>query len=53
MFIGKFFIKFSFSYAGVSRSSSCVIAYLIREKSMSYFDALNFVRIKRPIVCPN
>ena len=40
-------------YAGISRSSSCVIAYLIREKELGYFNALYFCRQKRNIVCPN
>jgi len=40
-------------FAGVSRSSSCIIAYLIREKGMNFQKALTFVRMKRPIVCPN
>ena len=40
-------------YAGVSRSSSCVIAYLMREKNMCYFNALYFVRSKRNVVHPN
>jgi len=40
-------------FAGVSRSSSCVIAYLMREHEMTYIDALQFVRKARPVVCPN
>ncbi len=42
-----------FSYAGVSRSSSCVIAYLIREQKMSFLNALSYVRQKRCVVHPN
>ena len=40
-------------YAGVSRSASCVIAYLIKYKGMGYFNALYFCRQQRSIVCPN
>lgn len=40
--------------AGISRSSSFVIAYLMHKKMFkSYKDALKFVRKKRPIVSPN
>jgi protein-tyrosine phosphatase len=39
--------------AGMSRSASCVIAFLIREKGLEYFPALNFVKSKRPVVRPN
>ena len=42
-----------FSFAGVSRSSSCVIAYLMKEKGMSLYEALNFTKSKRFIVEPN
>ncbi len=55
-FIGKFFFFFVFcfySYAGVSRSTSCVIAYLICERKMGYFNALYFVRANRSCACPN
>eukprot|EP00347_Sterkiella_histriomuscorum_P013896 403362943 len=40
-------------FAGVSRSSSCVIAYLMSEHDMSYWDSLYFVRKQRSVVCPN
>jgi dual specificity MAP kinase phosphatase len=40
-------------FAGVSRSSTIVIAYLILKRGMSYQDALNFVVKKRSIVRPN
>lgn len=50
----KLFIKENiFSYAGISRSSSCVIAYLMKERGFSYSGALYSVRLKRPIICPN
>ncbi|KAH8118938.1 phosphatases II [Phellopilus nigrolimitatus] len=38
---------------GISRSSSIVIAYLMREKEMGYDDALKVVRDKRPCTKPN
>jgi len=40
-------------FAGVSRSSSCVIAFLMRELGKSYWDALYFTRNRRSIICPN
>jgi len=40
--------------AGVSRSSSNVIAYLMRrKKNMSFNEAFNFVKKRRPVICPN
>jgi protein-tyrosine phosphatase len=39
--------------AGVSRSTSVVLAYLMTRKGMSLADALQFVRKVRPIVSPN
>ena len=40
-------------FAGVSRSSTCVIAYLMQVKKMSFVDAFTFVRSKRSIAFPN
>lgn len=40
-------------FAGVSRSTSCVIAYLMKEKGFEFWNALNFVRSRRSIICPN
>lgn len=40
-------------YAGVSRSSTIVIAFLIAKKKFSLKDAINFVRMKRNIIQPN
>lgn len=40
-------------FAGVSRSASVVIAYLMRYRGMGVNDALWFVRGKRPWVNPN
>jgi atypical dual specificity phosphatase len=39
--------------AGISRSASIVIAYLIKEHNMSYQQALAYVKSRRPIVKPN
>jgi protein-tyrosine phosphatase len=39
-------------YAGVSRSSSFVIAYLINKKLMSYDDAKERVKKRRPCIHP-
>ena len=40
-------------YAGVSRSTSCVIAYLIKHEGMNFHDALRLCRRGRSIVQPN
>jgi len=40
-------------YAGISRSASCVIAYLIRIRKLSFESALNLCQAKRPQVKPN
>lgn len=47
---GKVFIH---CVAGISRSSSMIIAYLMLEYGMNYDEALAFVQAKRPIVYPN
>ena len=39
--------------AGVSRSVSIVVAYLMKEKGMSYSDSIHYVRKRRPIANPN
>lgn len=39
--------------AGISRSSTIVIAYLIQKDRLSFEDALQLVRSSRPIVMPN
>jgi protein-tyrosine phosphatase len=39
--------------AGISRSVTIVIAYMVREKNMSVNDALAFIRTKRPRANPN
>jgi atypical dual specificity phosphatase len=40
-------------YAGVSRSATTVIAFLMVEKKASFMEAANYVRKKRPIIYPN
>jgi protein-tyrosine phosphatase len=40
-------------FAGVSRSCTIVIAYLVRFFGMEVYSALNFVKRKRPWVNPN
>ena len=39
--------------AGVSRSTSLVLAYLIKHKRMSLHQAYNHVHIRRPVIRPN
>lgn len=38
---------------GISRSVSVVIGYLMSEKNMSYEEAIEYVKKKRPISDPN
>jgi len=40
-------------YAGISRSTSCIVAYLMYEYGMSQVQALNLIRQGRPIINPN
>jgi len=40
-------------YAGVSRSATIVIAYLMQEHNLGYYEAMTFVKRKRPEVFPN
>jgi protein-tyrosine phosphatase len=40
-------------YAGISRSSSTVIAYLMVEKKVTFYNAATYVRKKRAIIYPN
>ncbi|CAK91959.1 unnamed protein product (macronuclear) [Paramecium tetraurelia] len=39
--------------AGVSRSASIVIAYLMRNKGWTYSEAFSHVKSKRFVICPN
>ncbi len=41
------------SMAGVSRSASIVIAYLMTRENMTYNDAYNMVKEKRSVINPN
>lgn len=40
-------------YAGISRSSTIVISYLMKRYDMTYFDAEHFLRSKRRCIEPN
>ena len=40
-------------FAGVSRSSSCVIAYLMQDRGLSFQEAFAFASKRRPIIFPN
>ena len=40
-------------YAGISRSSTIVISYLMKRHNMTYFDAQHFLRSKRACIEPN
>jgi protein-tyrosine phosphatase len=40
-------------YAGVSRSATIVISYLMKTYNMTYNDAFSVVKLKRPIIDPN
>ena len=40
-------------YAGISRSTTCLIAYLIKYRGMNLVNAISMVRKKRPIINPN
>ena len=39
--------------AGASRSAAIVIAYLMWSKKWKFEQAFNYVKLKRPIICPN
>lgn len=39
--------------AGISRSTTAVVTYLILYKKMPFWDAVKFVRGKRPCACPH
>ena len=39
--------------AGVSRSSSIVIAYLMKREHLNYKTAYNYVKLKRNCIAPN
>ena len=46
-------IVFVHCAAGISRSASIVIAYLMTTKKWKYDDAYNFVKSKRSVIDPN
>ena len=41
------------SFAGISRSASVIIAYLMKELGLPMLDALTYTRKRRPIIFPN
>ena len=40
-------------HAGVSRSATCVIAYLMQERDLAFEDAFSFASKRRPVIFPN
>lgn len=40
-------------WAGISRSSTIVIAYLIKQKDMTFQEAVNYVQERRTFIAPN
>jgi protein-tyrosine phosphatase len=40
-------------FAGVSRSATVVIAYLMQEHGLTYHAAMKLVKSKRPFINPN
>lgn len=40
-------------YAGISRSATAVLAYLMKSRNMQLDGALSFLQAKRHIICPN
>jgi protein-tyrosine phosphatase len=51
LFIGK--ITINYSAAGISRSSTFVIAYLMKTNKWKFDEAFNYVKGKRSVICPN
>ena len=47
---GKVFVH---CYAGVSRSATIVLAYLMQERGLSFHAAYKLVKSKRPFISPN
>jgi protein-tyrosine phosphatase len=39
--------------AGVSRSASTVIAFLMKSRGWTFTDSFNYVKKKRYVICPN
>lgn len=46
-------MTFASSRAGVSRSATIVIAYLMAHMGWTLRESMQYVRTRRPIVCPN
>jgi atypical dual specificity phosphatase len=44
---------FKYSFAGISRSSSIIISYLIKRKSFTFEKALDHCKSKREKISPN
>lgn len=40
-------------FAGVSRSATMTIAYLMKEHKLTFYESMSFVRKKRSIIFPN
>lgn len=40
-------------FAGISRSASTVIAYFMATRKMTFLEAFNYVKKRRPIIFPN
>lgn len=40
-------------FMGMSRSVSIIVAYLIKEKDMTYTEAISYVQERRTFICPN
>ena len=40
-------------FAGVSRSATITIAFIMTDKNMTFYDAMSFVRKRRHIIFPN
>ena len=51
--IQKLIINKKFSAAGISRSATIVIAYLMYMNKLNFEEAFQLVKTNRPIICPN
>ena len=47
------YINGYFSAAGISRSTTCVIAFLMKEFSWNFENTFNFMLSKHPVTHPN
>ena len=48
-----FIFLIKYSWAGISRSTSCIMAYLMYEHGLTFNKALELIRNERCIVNPN